>query len=170
MQSLKETHELTIADEFLENLKVATKFLRHGKDGVEPDAIYSIETQTLGIEIATAYCSAEQAKGEWDIARGIRKFVGRIVKIGAVKEPHQLIRVAVQRSIDTKCSKTYSGVDLLWLCIYQHAPLADVWETEQLIRGIEIPSEHPFTKIYLGFYAPTKDGSGFRVYDLFPSR
>jgi len=167
---LKEQHEITIADEFLKTLGFKADFLRHGKDGIEPDAIYSVGQQTLGIEIATAYYDKEQAKGEWDVARRIRKFVRGIIKMGVVENPDKLIGAEIQDAINTKCSKTYSGVDLLWLCIYQHAPLAEVWETEDLIPRLEIPSKRPFANIYLGFYGPTRDGGGFRVYDLLGSR
>jgi hypothetical protein len=164
--ALKEQHEVTLADEFLKTLGFKAGFVRHGKDGVEPDLIYSVTGQTLGIEIATAYYNEAQAKAEWQLARGIRKFVSRIMKMGVLWNPDKLIGVAVQREIDDKCSKRYSGVDVLWLCIYQHADLAEVWETEDLITRLKISSARPFEKIYLGFYASTKDGGGFRVYDL----
>ena len=125
--TLKEQHEVTIADEFLKTLGITTEFLRHGKDGVEPDAIYSVEKQTLGIEIVTAYYNEEQAKAEWDVARGIRKFVGRIMKMGLIENPDRLIAAEVQDAINAKCSKTYFGIDLIWLCIYQHAPLSPMF-------------------------------------------
>lgn len=166
MPSLKEQHEITIADAFLKKLGYNGQFTRHGRDGTEPDVIYSVAGQTLGIEIATAYYDNAQAKAEWQLARGITKFVSRIIKMGLVRNPDKLISAAVQRAINGKCSKTYLGVDVVWLCIYQHAPLTDVWDTEDLISRLEIPSKHPFEKIYLGFYAPVGDGGGFRVYDL----
>jgi hypothetical protein len=166
MASLKEKHEVTIADEFLKTLGFTAEFLRRGKDGVEPDVIYSVAERTLGIEIATAYYNEAQPKAEWQLARGITKFVSRIMKMGLARNPDKLISWAVQREIDDKCSKRYSGVDSIWLCIYQHAPLADVAETEDLLPRLKIPSEHPFEKIYLGFYAHARDGGSFRVYEL----
>lgn len=81
MPSLKEEHEITIADEFLKALGFTAKFIRHGKDGSEPDVIHSIAGQTVGIEIVTAYYDEGQAKAEWQLARGITKFVSRIVKM-----------------------------------------------------------------------------------------
>lgn len=105
------------------------------------------------------------------MATGPRDYKVRFAyrKDGLVRNPDKLIRAAVQRAIDGKCSKRYLGVDVVWLCIYQHASLADVWETEDLISSLKIPSEHPFERIYLGFYAPVKDGGGFRAYDLLSS-
>jgi hypothetical protein len=168
--ALKKQHEVTIADEFLRTLGFTAEFVRHGKDGAEPDVIYRVARQTLGIEIATAYYNEDQAKAEWQLARGIKKLVSGIMKMGVVWNPDKLIGAAVQREIDDKCSKHYSGVDVLWLCIYQHAGLAEVWEMEDLIPRLKIPSTYSFQKIYLGFYAPTKDGGGFRVYDLLGAR
>jgi hypothetical protein len=130
--------------------------------------IYSVAGQTVGIEIATAYYHDGDAKAEWQLARGISKFDSLgIAKVGGLLiEPDKLISAQVQREIDDKCSKSYSGVDVVWLCIYQHAALADVPETEDLVPRLKIPSKNPFEKIYLGFYPPLGDGGGFRVYDL----
>ncbi len=148
MQSLKEQHEITIADEFLKTLGFRAELIRHGKDGIEPDVIYLVAAQTVGIEIATAYYNEAQAKAEWEVARGITKCDSHgIVKMGLVIEPNKLISAALQREIDEKCSTGYSGVDVVWLCIYQHAPLADVWETENSIITLKIPSKHTFENL-----------------------
>jgi hypothetical protein len=72
----------------------------------------------------------------------------------------------VQQELDDKCSKTYSGVDEAWLCIEQHAPLADVSETQQMVLRLTISTQHPFERMYVGAYAHAGDGGGFRVYDL----
>jgi hypothetical protein len=165
--SLKEQHEIAIANALLAALGHRSEFIRHGQDGVEPDVIYSVAERTIGIEVATAYYDDAQAKAEWQLARGISKFDSHgIAKIGSWNEPDKLIGAQVQREIDDKCSKSYSGVDVAWLCIEQHAPLADVAETRDLIARLRIPGKHPFEKLYLGFYAHTGDGGGFRAYDI----
>jgi hypothetical protein len=169
MPSLKEQHEIAIGNALLARLGLNCEFIRHGLDGVEPDLIYSLPGQILGIEVATAYYDEAQATAEWQLARGISKFDSRgIAKIGSWNEPDKLISAQVQREIDDKCAKSYSGVDTAWLCIEQHAPLADVDETRELITRLRIPSKNPFAKLYLGFYAHAGDGGGFRVYDLLP--
>jgi hypothetical protein len=170
MPSLKEQHEIAIGNALLATLGHNCEFIRHGLDGVEPDVIYSLHGRILGIEIATAYYDEAQATAEWQLARGISKFDSLgIAKIGSWNEPDKLISAQVQREIDDKCSKSYSGVDTAWLCIEQHAPLAEVAETLDLIARLRIRSENPFVKLYLGFYANAGDGGGFRVYDLLPA-
>ena len=167
--SLKEQHEIAIGNQLLRTLGHSCKFMRHGIDGVEPDVIYSLAGRTVGIEVATAYYDHMQAKAEWQLARGISKFDSHgIAKIGSWVDPDKLISTQVQREIDDKCSKSYSGVDAAWLCIEQHAPLADVSETLDLVARLRIPREHPFEEIYLGAYVHAGDGGGFRVYDLLP--
>ena len=53
--------------------------------------------------------------------------------------------------------------------IEQHDPLAEVAETRDLIMRLKVPGEHPFEKLYLGFYAHAADGGGFRVYEILPA-
>jgi len=165
--SLKEQHEIAIGNALLAALGYSSKFIRHGLDGVEPDVIYSLAGRNVGIEIATAYYDHMQARAEWQLARGILKFDSRgIARIGSWVDSDKLISAQVQRELDDKCSKNYSGVDAAWLCIEQHAPLTDVSETLDLVARLKIPREHPFEQIYLGSYAHVGDGGGFRVYDL----
>jgi hypothetical protein len=167
MPPLRERHEIAIADALLSVLGFGSRFLRHGVDGVEPDVIYEIDSRTVGIEVATAYCDSIQAKAEWQLARGISKFDSNgIAKIGSWINSDKLISAQVQRKLDDKCSKSYSGVDEAWLCIEQHAPAVDVSETVELVARLKIPREHPFEQIYLGSYANAGDGGGFRVYNI----
>ena len=168
MPSPKEQHEIAVARALLLTLGHNAQFVRHGLDGIEPDVIFSSDGLTLGIEIATAYYNEDDAKADWDLARGISQFDSdSIAPLGPILiGPDKLIASAVQRELDDKCSKTYSRTDLVWLCVYEHAALAEVSETEDLITRLKIPNKHPFEKIYLGFYAPLGDGGGFRVYDL----
>src|SRR4030088_715606 len=131
--SLKEPHEIAIANAVISALGLSNTFLRHGTDGVEPDVIYAIDGRTVGIEVATAYYDDVQAKAEWQLARGILKFDSHgIARIGSWVDSDRLISAQVQREVDDKCSKSYSGVDAAWLCIEQHAPAADVSETLEL--------------------------------------
>lgn len=165
--SLKEQHEIAIGNVLLRTLGCDSRFICHGTDGSEPDLIYLIAGWRVGIEIATAYYDDNQAKVEWQLARGILKGRSKgFTKIGSWIDPDKLMISRVQKEVDDKCSKTYSGIDEAWLCIEQHALLADVSETQHLVASIKIPPHHPFKHIYLGFYAHAGDGGGFRVYDL----
>jgi hypothetical protein len=170
---IKEQHELSIGNNLLRALGLNAQFTGHGSDGVEPDLIYLHGGRKIGIEIATAYYDEDQAKKEWQSARGaLKPDPSGIMKIKGpgdwTGEPRQLIAVSVQQELNDKCSKKYSGVDEAWLCLEQHAPLADVSETQLLVSRLKVPSGHDFKRIYLVAHAHDGDGGGFRVYDLCP--
>ncbi len=54
-KELNEGHEKAIGRQLLNKLQLHGKLLRHGKDGVEPDLIYSLDSKSIGIEIATVF-------------------------------------------------------------------------------------------------------------------
>jgi len=69
--NLKERHEEAVASDLLKTLGCEAKFLRHGDDADEPDVLFEKNGKILGIEVATAYYDdLQQAKTEWQIARG----------------------------------------------------------------------------------------------------
>jgi hypothetical protein len=53
--SLKAQHELAIAKALLAAISERGDFLRFGVGGIEPDVVYRIASQVVGIEVATAY-------------------------------------------------------------------------------------------------------------------
>lgn len=166
-RELKEKHELAVGNQLLNALKLDGKLIRHGKDDGEPDLIYSLEGKTLGIEVATAYYHEGQARVEWQLARGVIKpDPPRWVKLGVPNDPAKVIISSVQQELTDKCAKTYSGANAVWLCIEQHAQLATVLETEQLVATVRIPACHRFERIFLGFH-DLWGGGGFRVFTLF---
>jgi hypothetical protein len=165
-KQLKEDREKAIGNRLLKALKLDGKLLRHGKDGIEPDLIYSLEGKTVGIEISTAHYSEGTASVESKLARGeIKRDPPRWVKLGVPKEPDKVMVSRFQRELDDKCTKHYSGVDAVWICIEQRADLSTVADTEELIAAITIPANQ-FEAIYLVFNAPLQDGGGFHVYRL----
>jgi len=95
-----------------------------------------------------------------------RALAAATVMLGRWSEPDQLIAAQVQRELEDKCAKDYSGVDSTWLCIEQRALLVDVSETSDLVAHLKVPERHPFVRIYVGAYAHAGDGGGFRVYEL----
>ena len=165
-KQLKEDREKAIGNQLLKALKLDGKLLRHGKDGIEPDLIYSLEGKTLGIEISTAHYDEGTASVEFKMARGeIKPDPPRWVLLGVPNEPDKVMVSRVQRELDDKCEKHYSGVDAAWLCIEQRAHLSTVADTEKLIAAIKVPNNE-FERIYLVFNAPMNDGGGFRVFLL----
>ena len=164
-KELKHAREKAIGNQLLKALKLDGELLRHGKDGVEPDLIYSLEGKTVGIEISTAHYSEGTASVESKLARGeIKRDPRRWVKLGVPNEPDKVMVSRFQGEINDKCAKHYSGVDEAWLCIEQRALLSTVADTEELVAAITVP-HNQFERIYLGFHA-VWDGGEFRVYRL----
>ncbi len=172
--NLKEQHELAIGNQLIEELRYDALFCRHGVDDGEPDLMYTVGGERrLWLEIVTAYYDETQARVEWSLARGnLKPTPGRLTKIWSSRdsnrEPYKLIAAEVQRRLNEKCLKAYSrkNMDAVWLCIEQHAPLADVEETKEMLRNLEIPKGHSFDSIYLCHHAHQGDGGGFRVYEV----
>lgn len=168
LSSLKEQHEFAVGHALLDALGYLAEFLNHGVDGEEPDLLFQFGERRIGIEIATAYYDDNQARVEWQMARGaLKPDSNGIVRLGFWESPDELIDARVQAELNDKCSKKYSGVDAAWLCIEQHAPLSDVAETCARASRMRVPSSHPFERIYLGLHAPAGDGGGFRVFPLY---
>jgi hypothetical protein len=131
------------------------------------DLIYAIAGKTVGIEITTIYCDDGQAAIEWKLLRGeIKREPPRLVVTGSWTEPDELFFARMQRELDDKCAKDYSGVETVWLCMKIDYGLATVREIDQMITSISVPA-HRFGRIYLGLGAPINDGGGFRVFTLF---
>jgi hypothetical protein len=166
--SLKEQHEKSIGRNLVQLLRYRSKFIGRGVAGVQPDLIYSIADRTIGIEIATAYNDDDQAKVEWQLARGrLKPGTSRFIKLGSWTAPDKLIAARVQQELHDKSSKNYSKVDAVWLCIYQNAPIVDLSETLDLARALKLPLQHPFERIYLCWYAHAGEGGGFRACVVF---
>ena len=108
----KEQHEIAIGNQFLNALECDHKFIRHGNDDGEPDIIYTVADKTVGLEIATVYCDDNQAKVEWQLARGIIKRDPPVwVITGSWTEPDKLVVARIQQELNDKCAKNYSGVE-----------------------------------------------------------
>src|SRR5947209_2701278 len=71
---LKRRHERARCASLLRRLGITASFVRPGDDQSEPDMIYTLGNgETLGIEVATAYYSDDEAKADWTLARGVRQ-------------------------------------------------------------------------------------------------
>jgi hypothetical protein len=163
-KEVKEGHEVAIGNQLLNALKLDGKFIRHGKDDGEPDLIYSIEGKTVGIEIGTGRYHNEQAKIESQLARGELKSGRFGTNIGVPNDQDKVIFSVLQRELNDKCLKSYSGGEV-WLCIDLQAPLLEISEAQQLAETITVPVSHRFARIYFGFHALV-DRKGFIVFDL----
>ncbi|MGA7882387.1 MAG: hypothetical protein WCD63_16115 [Terrimicrobiaceae bacterium] len=105
-KELNEGHEKAIGRQLLNKLQLHGKLLRHGKDGVEPDLIYSLDSKSIGIEIATVFYHNKRAEIESKMARGKLKSGRFGEKLGVPNNQHKVIRSRVQSEINDKCSKS----------------------------------------------------------------
>lgn len=168
MLDLKRQHEIAVCNRLLNNLAVPAKFLREGDDHGEPDVIYSFQNQLLGIEVATAYYDDSQAEREWSLARGkIDASKESMIRIWSGENPHEKIFARIHNEIEDKCSRKYTGVDRLWLCVTQQAALSGEQRVvTACVERVVIPAEHGFEKIYLHYQAPSHEGGEWHSIEL----
>ena len=166
---LKRRHERAVSDALLQALGIDAAFLRPGDDQGEPDMIYMVRNaETLGIEVATAYYSDDEARADWTLARGDRPFPPEGVEVRkGMWSPDDLICDRVQAELIDKCAKRYTGADRVWLCIHQEAPLNDRASVTECVQRLRVPTTHGFETIYLTYTAPMHEGGNREVVALF---
>lgn len=166
--NLKEQHEEAVASNLLKTLGIEAEFLRHGNDATEPDVLFKQQGKILGIEVATAYYDdLQQAKSEWQIARGIIKLLPKTpFVIWRGSDFDETICKRIQQEIHDKCSRKYVGADFFWLCIEHRGFLSDYESVVNCLNGLHVPSNRLFDKIYILYQATTNDGGGFRAFEL----
>jgi hypothetical protein len=165
---LKRQHEIAVCNRLLKNVALRATFLREGNDRDEPDVIYSCHDELLGIEVATAYYDDSQAEREWSLARGkIRAPRGTVIPIWSGESPDEKIFTRIQQELEEKCSRKYTGVDRVWLCVAQQAALSgDRHIIAACLKRLVIPTEHGFDKIYFHYQAPSHEGGEWHSIEL----
>ncbi len=165
---LKRQHEIAVCNRLVKNLALPARFLREGNDRGEPDVIYSCENELLGIEVATAYYDDSQAEREWSLARGkIHAPKGSVIRIWSGENPDEKIFARIQREIQEKCCRTYTGVDRVWLCVSQQAALSgESHVVDASVERLLIPTAHGFERIYLHYQAPSHEGGEWHSIEL----
>jgi hypothetical protein len=161
-EAVKKGHEKAVADQLMEVERIDAAFERAGDPNQkEPDVIYRIGAQTIGVEVATAYYDEADAQAEWEIATGEQPLAPdeiRATPTGIMGNPDHMICKAIQEELEDKCSKTYTGADEIWLCINMIAALSDGKSLAECVEDLEIPTEHNFARIYLTYTAPEHEG------------
>jgi len=170
--SLKQQHEIAVANGLIKNLALPATFLREGDHNKnEPDVICSYRGELLGIEVATAYTDNSEAEREWGIARDkIKVPKGTLVHIWGGEEPDKKMCARIQQEIDEKCArKPYSGVERLWLCVEQIAGLSsDRDAVLGCVKRLRISTGHPFERIFLYYLSPLLEGNEWHSIELWP--
>lgn len=163
--AVKLAHERAVADQLMEVEKINATFERAGDaNKKEPDVIYKIGEQTVGIEVSTAYYDEADAQNEWEIATGERPLATgelRRSSAGIIGNPDQLICDRVQAELGDKCVKAYAGTDETWLCINLNAALSDSESVAVCVKELQVPPKHGFARIYLTYTAPEHEGGGY---------
>jgi hypothetical protein len=58
-------------------------------------------------------------------------------------------------------TKSYAGVDEVWLCINQDALISDAASVAECGKNLTIPARHGFERIYLTYRAPLHEGGKY---------
>jgi len=171
-KELQKQHEKSVCDILIRSLNLNAEFERYGNDINEPDCIYKMNEDFLGIEVATAYSTDINARQTWTLRRREREFPkqGYEFQEGGPIYYDGLISVRIQNEILDKCSKKYFGTDKIWLCIEEnpYLSMSDEKTFENCLKSIQIPGRHYFHYIYLLYLAPTSEGGGYKVLKIYP--
>ncbi len=168
-KELQKQHEKSVCDILFRSLNLNAEFERYGNDINEPDCIYKLDQQLLGIEVATAYPKDEYARRRWTLTRGEREFPKQGYEWLFDKPIYldKLMSERIQNEINDKCSKDYFGVDEIRLCIEEDNPLSDEDSVKNCIRSLKIPEKHCFRYIYLLYLAPTREGGDYKSFKIY---
>ena len=163
-KNLQREHEKAVCSKLIKIVSPRLSFERMGNDQTEPDVLYKIDDGSIiGIEVGTAYYTNSDAEQEWTLARGERKIpsIGYELRHGGgLKNTDELICSKIQKELEDKCLKQYSGVSESWLCIEARSALSDKASFTKCISGLNIPEDHTFRNIILFYLAPKHDGGG----------
>ena len=160
-------HERRTGDSLLCTLGIQGHFLKHGDEKSEPDLLYSIAGQTVGIEVTSAYYDESHASAEWRADPVVvtaenpewRPYWSGECSVG-------LLAAGAQRQLTRKAGKPYRGADAIWLCLHCDGAMNDVAEYEALAKSLLIPKAHVFQRLFLTVQANLLEWGGLRTFDL----
>jgi len=141
----KREHEKGACQDLLKALDFEYKFERLGNDKDEADVLFIINDKKIGIEVALAYYDEEAAIMEW---KAYRKQIKGIQIHKFMVEPDKKLIDWINKELEDKAQKAYSGSDENWLCLDVRAPITLHEDIHNRMGEINVPTNQ-FARIYL---------------------
>jgi len=164
--NLKNAHEEAVSKNFINLYDSKFAFKKHGDDLVEPDCFFEKGCEKLGVEVVSIYYSDEHAKKEWDFARSIaKKEKPEGFSSGLLVDQAGMFLERIQKEINKKCKKKYTGADKTNLCIENRNPLGDDKDLDYFIKNIKIPDNN-FAEIFMLHLSPAHEGGEYKIIKL----
>jgi len=173
-KELQVHHERAVAASLAKVMRakgLAVHALRRGDERAsEPDAVMTMSVvrarQDVGIEVTCvgyyergSTDAGAYARDLWDAAARDRRSRGSAdgdaqeddgIELGPVLTNFDDVRTYAQGLLDQKCRKTYSMPTILVIDAgMHHIPLTPAEEGRAIVRGLNVPDDCPFARIYL---------------------
>jgi hypothetical protein len=146
----KEKHEHAVANVLLEKMGISSEDPRPGDPSRdEPDRLCTSDKRVIGIEVVTAYYSKKEAQLTAEAAAERPMSPGEMRFGKVMGGPDAAICESIQKNLDAKCARKYTGADETWLCINVDAFLTDMTVLQECIENLEVPKKNHFTKIFV---------------------
>ena len=167
-KQLQKQREKNACERLIKSLNLDAQFERYGNDIDEPDCIYKMEDELLGIEVSTAYPEDKYAKRLREHISGERIFPeeGELLFDSPICSD-ELMKERIQNRINEKCCKNYAGANKIWLCIEEENPFSDEASVRKLLQSIVVPEKHCFQTIYLLHLAPSHEGGNYKAFEIY---
>jgi hypothetical protein len=167
-------HERFCGEKVLEILGISHASFRHGNpDDSEPDLIFKIGDQQIGIEVTSAYPEDDpalpnrHAQAAWQFARNPTFDEHGVHRMPSGADPDKTLASAIQNRLHDKCQKRYQGVNETWLVIYAQTVVTESYELDNALQGRQTPEWHDFARIFI-LHVTVERGGGYRAHQIFP--
>jgi|SRR6266403_1945 hypothetical protein len=172
--NLQLKHERFCGEKVLEILRISRLDFRHGNPGdSEPDLIFQIGEDQLGIEVTSAFPEDDpsrpnrHARAAWEFARnptfderGIHQMPGGV-------DPDKNLAKEIDERLYEKCRKRYQFAGETWLVIYAETVVTESHELDNALQGMQIPASNCFERIFILHVTVERHG-GYRAHQIFP--
>jgi len=151
-KQIQSSHERATGDRFIQtynNERGCNLIFKEQPSPPKPDLVYYDEktNKTIGLEITDAYYDEDDAKGTWDIVRGVKPFsISRILY-----NPDEQLANAIGCRILEKSRKKYKYCDSIILLVVTRPALTEDEKDfrDNVLPHIRLPNHIPFSAIYL---------------------